>query len=64
VAVVAIVVGQSLLFSSMSLLIYAAVVWTSFHLFVLIYEEPTLRRRYGEAYDAYRSRVPRWLPRF
>jgi protein-S-isoprenylcysteine O-methyltransferase Ste14 len=64
VAVVAIVVGQALIFSSLSLLIYAAVVWTSFHLFVLLYEEPALRRRYGHAYDAYQSRVPRWLPRF
>lgn len=64
VAVVTIIVGQALLFASRSLLIYAAVVWLCFHLFVLIYEEPTLRRRYGEAYEAYRARVPRWLPRF
>lgn len=64
VAVVTIIVGQALLFASRSLLIYAAVVWLCFHLFVLIYEEPTLRRQYGAAYDAYRARVPRWLPGF
>jgi protein-S-isoprenylcysteine O-methyltransferase Ste14 len=26
-------------------------------------EEPGLRRRFGEDYDAYRANVPRWIPR-
>ena len=34
------------------------------HLFVLLYEEPTLERRFGASYDDYRRRVPRWIPRF
>ena len=33
------------------------------HLFVLWYEEPTLRRTFGQEYDAYCRRVRRWLPR-
>ncbi len=63
VAVVGIIVGQALLFGSASLLGYAAVVWLFFHGFVLGYEEPTLHRRYGNAYDVYRANVRRWVPR-
>jgi protein-S-isoprenylcysteine O-methyltransferase Ste14 len=33
------------------------------HLFVMFYEEPTLRRQFGESYDEYRRRVPRWIPK-
>jgi protein-S-isoprenylcysteine O-methyltransferase Ste14 len=63
VAVVAIIVGQAVLLGNAALLGYAAIVWLSFHAFVLGYEEPTLRRRYGNAYDVYRANVPRWAPR-
>ena len=31
--------------------------------FVRWYEEPVLRRRFGEAYDRYRAAVPGWWPR-
>ena len=33
------------------------------HLFVTLYEEPTLRRKFGVDYDEYRRNVRRWLPR-
>lgn len=55
--------GQALLFGSRALVIYAAGVWLLFHAFVLIYEEPRLRRRYGAAYDRYSAKVRRWRPR-
>ena len=42
---------------------YGALVWLAFHLFVLGYEEPTLRRTYGSSYEAFCAAVPRWLPR-
>lgn len=58
-----ILVGEAVLFRSYALLAYAALVWLGWHLFVVLYEEPTLRRRFGAAYDEYRARVPRWLPR-
>jgi protein-S-isoprenylcysteine O-methyltransferase Ste14 len=32
------------------------------HLFVIGYEEPTLRRRFGPSYEAYCAAVPRWVP--
>ena len=34
------------------------------HIFVLAYEEPALRRKFGAPYEAYCRRVPRWIPRF
>ncbi len=62
-AVVALIFGQALLFGSSRLLAYGALVWLAVHLFVLLYEEPTLRGRYGDEYEAYRSAVRRWWPR-
>jgi protein-S-isoprenylcysteine O-methyltransferase Ste14 len=32
-------------------------------IYIPLVEEPGLRRRFGDDYDAYRSNVPRWLPR-
>jgi protein-S-isoprenylcysteine O-methyltransferase Ste14 len=63
VAVLSIIVGQALLFGSVPLLWYAAAVAIGFHLFVVLYEEPTLRSRYGEEYEAYSEAVRRWWPR-
>lgn len=61
--VLAVLLGESLLLDSAALLIYTAVVFLGFHLFVIGYEEPRLRRRFGEEYMEYRGRVPRWFPR-
>lgn len=33
------------------------------HVYFIAVEEPGLRRRFGDAYDVYVARVPRWLPR-
>ena len=33
-------------------------------LFVMVYEEPTLRHKFGAEYEAYCRRVPGWIPRF
>ena len=59
-AVVAVIVGQGLILGSVAVLKYAGVVWVLFHLFVLVYEEPTLGRRFGVQYAAYRAEVGRW----
>jgi protein-S-isoprenylcysteine O-methyltransferase Ste14 len=63
VAVTALNLGQAALFADMRLLVYAGVVWTLFHLFVLVYEEPTLRGAFPADYAAYFAAVPRWIPR-
>ena len=61
VAVVSIIFGQGLLLGNSLLLLYGAVVWAAFHAFVLLYEEPKLRKTYGNEYEAYCARVPRWV---
>lgn len=63
VGVVAAVIGQALLFGDLRLVWYAAVVWLAFHLFVLLYEEPSLRSTFGDEYERFCANVPRWLPR-
>lgn len=63
VAVVTAILGQALLFGSLALAGYAAAVWLCFHAFVLLYEEPTLRKTFGPEYEAFRAHVPRWIPR-
>jgi protein-S-isoprenylcysteine O-methyltransferase Ste14 len=56
------ILGPALVFGSIPLLEYAALYWFIVHLFVVIYEEPTLKRTFGASYSAYRSKVRRWLP--
>jgi protein-S-isoprenylcysteine O-methyltransferase Ste14 len=63
VALLATVVGEALALGSSALLIYAAGLTVAFHAFVVLYEEPTLRDRFGVEYDEYAARVPRWIPR-
>ena len=41
---------------------WAVVAWVIFELSLVTWEEPQLRRRFGESYDDYRRRVRRWLP--
>ena len=63
VAVVAAIVGQALLLWRPVLLVYAALVWVVVALFVRLYEEPELRRRFGDQYEVYCRAVPAWRPR-
>jgi len=63
VAVVSTILGQSLVLGNAALLEYGAVVWLLFHLFVLIYEEPTLKATFGSEYKSFCAAVPRWIPR-
>ena len=64
VAVVALIVGQGLLFGSISVLEYGIAVWAGFYLFVVVYEEPTLRKNFGPEYEEFCANVPRWIPRW
>lgn len=63
VGVLSVIVGEAVFLSSLSVAIYAAFVFTIFHLFIVFYEEPTLREKFGDSYESYRASVPRWLPR-
>jgi protein-S-isoprenylcysteine O-methyltransferase Ste14 len=57
------IIGQALLFASLDLVLYAAVVWLVTASFVRWYEEPTLTRQFGAEYLDYKRNVPAWRPR-
>jgi protein-S-isoprenylcysteine O-methyltransferase Ste14 len=63
VGMLTVVLGWSILFGAARLLLYALALGSSFHLFIIFYEEPHLRGEFPDEYEAYCSRVPRWLPR-
>jgi protein-S-isoprenylcysteine O-methyltransferase Ste14 len=54
--------GASLYYESWSVFAYAGVFLVLSHAFVVLYEEPTLRRTYEQEYEEYCRRVRRWLP--
>ena len=58
-----ILLGHVLWLQSLLLLLYIAAIMTAFHLFVVLIEEPVLRRKFGGSYEEYCRRVPRWVPR-
>jgi protein-S-isoprenylcysteine O-methyltransferase Ste14 len=62
-AVAAVICGQALILGRPWLFAYAALFGAAVWSFVTFYEEPTLARRYGAQYDAYRAAVPGWHPR-
>jgi len=57
------ILGWAVFFRSLLLVLYACCMAVVFHLFVVLYEEPHLRRVFGAQYDDYCARVGRWLPR-
>ena len=63
VAALVTIVGQALLLGRLGLLLYAGAFWVIAAAFVRFYEEPTLARRFGSDYEAYRRAVPAWWPR-
>ncbi len=60
--VLLVVAGWAILSWSGRVLAYGVAVALLFHLFVLLVEEPLLRRKFGGAYEAYRGMVRRWWP--
>ena len=63
VSVVTILFGEAILFMSASVLIEAGVFICLAYLFVVFFEEPALRRQFGESYETYVRTVGRWFPR-
>ena len=63
VGVVLMVIGEAGALGSTGVAVYTACLWTGFHLRVVFYEEPVLKRMFGAAFDDYRAAVPRWLVR-
>lgn len=57
------ILGQAVIFRSLHLVEYAGLMLLIAHVFVLLYEEPTLARQFGESYEDDRRTVPRWIPK-
>ena len=61
--VYAIILGNALILGDQWIIHYATAVALGFIAFVLLYEEPTLRRQFGDEYREYCKNVPRFIPR-
>jgi protein-S-isoprenylcysteine O-methyltransferase Ste14 len=59
-----VIAGEALIFRSRPLGELAFAFFAAAMLFVLLYEEPALRRKFGAEYEEYCLRVPRWIPKF
>lgn len=59
----AVLLGEAIHFRSQDLLFYLGFWFLFFHGKILLFEEPALRKRYGESYARYCATVPRWIPR-
>ncbi|MCH6561410.1 MAG: isoprenylcysteine carboxylmethyltransferase family protein [Myxococcales bacterium] len=55
--------AEVLYLASLGLIVYAVLMSLAGHLLVVYVEEPELRERFGETYEAYCRDVPRWFPR-
>ncbi len=56
-------VGESLVFSSIRIFIWAVSVFVINTLYFVVSEEPGLEKRFGDEYREYKRNVPRWIPR-
>ena len=63
VAVLLVILGWTLVYSSKALLLYWAVVAICFHMMVVFYEEPILQKLFGHSYIDYKNSINRWVGR-
>jgi len=62
VGITLILLGEAVLFESAVLFLYVGLLLVWFQLFIVYYEEPTLRRLFGASYESYCKSVSRWIP--
>jgi protein-S-isoprenylcysteine O-methyltransferase Ste14 len=60
--VLILLLGEAAFFQSIALLRYTAAWFIIVNFLVVLYEEPSLRRRFGDSYDRYFGLVHRWVP--
>jgi protein-S-isoprenylcysteine O-methyltransferase Ste14 len=61
VGVMLMLIGEAIFFASFRLVIYSGLVFSALTIFVIYFEEPRLKRDFGEEYEAYRKQVKRWI---
>ena len=54
--------GYVLWFGAGNLIVYFLLFVLAYHLLTVLVEEPILRNTFGERYNEYFKRVPRWIP--
>jgi protein-S-isoprenylcysteine O-methyltransferase Ste14 len=61
VGVLTVICGWAILYQSIAVAVYGCVVAGCFYSFVVFFEEPILKQRFGAEYEQYCAQVPRWL---
>ena len=61
VGVTLLLIGETLFWMSLPLAVYTAVLFAGFNAFIVLHEEPRLRRDFPVEYALYCSRVRRWF---
>ena len=64
VAMSAVLIGWAVAFRSPQYGWYAIFMLLAFHVRILLGEEPTLARKFGDAWAHYKRRAPRWIGRW
>ena len=58
-----VVAGEAVVYQSGTVFLQAIAMWVLFHVYVVYFEEPVLKKRFGKEYTDYLRVVPRWLPK-
>jgi protein-S-isoprenylcysteine O-methyltransferase Ste14 len=61
VGMLVVLVGEALLLQAPWMLVFTALIFIIFHLYVKFEEEPLMIQRFGASYQEYMKKVPRWL---
>jgi protein-S-isoprenylcysteine O-methyltransferase Ste14 len=61
VGVMMILIGEAIVTQSATLWIYLAIIFIAFQLFIMLHEEPRLRKDFGQEYLVYCGKVRRWF---
>ena len=61
VGIILVLIGEVIFLNSIKLLVYTIIVFIGFHLFVILVEEPRLKKDFKEKYKKYSSTVGRWF---
>jgi protein-S-isoprenylcysteine O-methyltransferase Ste14 len=61
VGVMMMLIGEAIFFESTDLWVYLIIVFIGFHLFILLHEEPRLKKDFEAEYKEYCKKVRRWI---
>ena len=59
-----VLIGETMFLNSANILIVAAAFFIINTIYFILKEEPDLYKRFGKEYEAYKKKVPRWIPKF